>query len=259
MSYGYSLAASGVLTAMFRQDVAANNLANVETVGFKADNAFTIPREAARVEDRLFDLPSNRLLERLGAGVLLAPTRTSFEQGSLESTGNPLDLAIKGDGFLMVGLDGGNSPEHVRLTRDGRLTLNKDGMLVTVTGGHAVLDQNSRPITLDRSQPVEFGGDGTILQNGAAVAQLKFVDVPNRQQLRKVGGNLLAPTAPGVLSTRPATGEIVGGHVERSSVDPIRAMMAVQSAANAVTSSSRMLSIHDELTGRLINSLGRVS
>jgi len=259
MSYGYNLAASGLLTAMFRQDVAANNLANVETVGFKPDRSFTIPREAARVEDRLFDMPSNKLLERLGAGVLLGPTRTSFEQGALNRTGNPFDVAIRGDGFLMVGLNGGRNQENVRFTRDGRLTLDKHGTLVTVTGGHAVLDENSRPITLDQTSQVEIASDGTIVQDGSAVAKLKVVDVPNKAQLRKVGENLLAPTAGAVLSTVPASGEVLQGHVEHSAVDAIRAMMAVQSAASAVASSSRMLSIHDELTGRLINTLGRPS
>src|SRR5262249_40596405 len=82
LEYGYNLAASGMLTAMFRQDVASNNLANLETTAFKPDRAFTIPRAAARIEDKLFNLPSNKLLERLGAGVLLAPTRTTFEQGA---------------------------------------------------------------------------------------------------------------------------------------------------------------------------------
>lgn len=259
MNYGYNIAASGVLTAMHRQDVASNNLANLQTVGFKPDVAFTIPRQAARIEDRLFDMPSNRLLEKLGGGVLLGPSRTSFVQGPLQTTDNALDLAIEGTGFLMVGLGGGISPEHVRLTRDGRLTTNPQGELVTVAGGHSVLDENSRPIVIDPTRPIQIEGDGFIVQDGVAVARLKFVDVADQRQIRKVGENLFAPTVSGVLSTSPATGRIVQNHVEQSAVDPIQAMMAVQSAANAVNSSSRMLSIHDELTGRLINSLGRVT
>ncbi|MFN7020496.1 MAG: flagellar hook-basal body protein [Phycisphaerales bacterium] len=262
MDYGYNLAAAGMLTAMFRQDVASNNLANIETVGFKADSAFTIPRQAARVEDRLHDIPSNKLLERLGAGVLLGPTRTSFVQGTLESTRNPLDLAIRGDGFLTVSARAGargTSQDHIRLTRDGRLTLNADGTLVTIAGGRPVLDENGRAIRLDRSTRIEIDGDGTIRQAGGAVAKLRLVDVPNRQALRKAGEGLYMLTSNIAAGFTPARGEIVQGHIEKSAVDVIDAMMKVQSAAGAVTASGRMLSIHDELTGRLINTLGRAS
>jgi flagellar basal-body rod protein FlgG len=257
LEYGYNLAASGMLTAMFRQDVASNNLANLETTGFKPDRAFTIPRDAARIEDKLFNLPSNKLLERLGAGVLLAPTRTSFQQGSLNHTGNPLDVAIQGDGFLTVSVPG--ATQGVRLTRDGRMTLDRDGNLITLAGGHAVLDENSHPITIDPTGEVHIDSDGAIYQNGSAVARLRLVDLPNRQQLHKVGEGMYTASPAALASLKPAGGDIVQGHIEHSAVDPIQAMMSVQDAANAVTMNGRMLSIHDELAGRLINTLGRVA
>lgn len=257
MNYGYNLAASGVAAAMFRQDVAANNLANIETTGFKPDMAFTVPREAARVEDRLFDLPSNRLLERLGAGVLLAPTRTAFTQGALSRTGNPLDIAIDGPGFMTVAGRSGDASE-VRLTRDGRLTLNADHTLVTASDGHEILDDAGRPIRLAPGATVEVGRDGVVRQDGAEVARIRLVAPADPARLRKIGHNLYAASA-SVLDSDAPTGQIVQGHIERSAVDPIQAMMAVQNAASAVTSSMRVLSIHDETTGRLINSLGRVS
>jgi flagellar basal body rod protein FlgG len=262
MNYGYQLAASGVMTAMYRQDVAANNLANVETVGFKPDMTYTVPREAARIEDRLGDMPSNKLLERLGAGVLLAPNSTSFTQGSLTRTSNDLDVAIRGEGFLTVAAGGGSpSGQQVRLTRDGRLTLNSRGELVTATGGLNVLDDAGRAITLEPGEKVAIDGDGTIRQGGAEVARIRLVNVANKSQLRKVGHNLYAASAT-ALNARAAAenvGELVQGHLESSAVDTIRAMMAVQTAANAVSSATRIMSIHDEITGRLINSLGRVS
>lgn len=262
MNYGYNLAAAGVITAMARQDVAANNLANIETVGFKPDTAFTIPREAARVEDRLYDLPSNKLLERLGAGVLLAPTRTSHTQGALTRTSNPLDLSIRGDGFFQVAntrTAGSSSGNQVRLTRDGRMTLNARGELVTSAGGHAVLDQSGRPITLQEGARVDIDGDGAIRQAGVEVAKLRLVGVANKGQLRKVGENLYAAGSAALGSNVEASGEIVQGHIERSAVDPIAAMMAVTKAAGAVASATRLMSIHDEITGRLVNTLGRVS
>lgn len=266
MNYGYQLAASGIMTAMYRQDVAANNLANVETAGFKPDSSFTIPRQAARIEDRLSHLPSNTMLERLGAGVLLAPNSTSFTQGSLVRTGNDLDVAIRGEGFLTVSAGTGTGrggAQQVRLTRDGRLTLNDRGELVTVTGGHNVLSDAGRPITLEAGEKVVIDGDGTIRQGGAEVARIRLANVPDKRQLRKVGHNLYAASN-AALNSRfglgtSGVGELVQGHIEGSAVDTIKAMMAVQSAASAVSSATRIMSVHDEITGRLISSLGRVS
>lgn len=264
MNYGYQIAASGLMTAMFRQDVAANNLANIETVAFKPDTAFTIPRDAVRIEDRLGDVPSNKLLERLGAGVLLAPTQTDFSQGALDRTGNALDVAIRGRGFITVSAGAaaaGPAGQQVRLTRDGRLTLNSEGDLVTVAGGQHVLDVNGRPIRLEPGLPVQIDGDGTIRQDGGEAGQIALVNVPNPAQLKKLGHNLYAAPS-GILnagSRGTGVGELVQGHVEHSGVDPIRAMMAAQDAAYDVNNATRLLSIQDEITGRLINSFGRVS
>lgn len=259
MTYGYNIGASSVLTSMFKQDVAANNLANLETVGFKPDSAFTIPRQAAREEDGLFNMPSNAMLERLGAGVLLAPVKVSFAQGPISKSTNGLDVAIEGDGFLQVGLGGGSGPEKLRLTRDGRMTLNAEGRLVLASNGLPVLDEQDRAITVDRSLPIVIDADGSIRQGGSVVAKLKFVDVPQRGALRKTGDGLFAMSANAVESRTPATGRILQNAVERSAVDPIQAMMAVQSAANAVSSAVRIMQVQDELTGRAINALGRVS
>jgi flagellar basal-body rod protein FlgF len=260
VNFGYSVSAAGVLAAMHRQDVAANNLANIQTVGYKPDTSTTIPRQAARQEDGLNQLPSNQLLEQLGAGVLLAPNRVSFRQGTLESTGNPLDVALNGSGFLNISVAGatGNN-DSIRLTRDGRLTLNDRGQLVTVANGYHVLDAADRPISLDPTVPVSIDRNGDISQGGSVVATIRLSDVPDRTQLRKVGENLFAASASALSSRRPATGDLIQSHVESSAVDPIQAMMAVQTAANAISSATRMMTIHDELMGRAINTLGRVS
>ncbi|MBY0261522.1 MAG: flagellar hook-basal body protein [Phycisphaerales bacterium] len=255
MNYGFNVGASGVLATMFRQDVAANNLANIQTVGFKPDVATTLPRSAAREEDGLFHLPSNTLLERLGAGVLLAPTRTSFSQGAVTRSGNPLDVAIEGDGFLAVSAEDGST----RLTRDGRLTLDKGGRLVTVTDGQPVLDSSGRPITLDPRRSLDIDERGNVSQSGAVVATLQFVDVPNRAALKKVGGNQYQADAATVSTFRPAGGRVLQGNVEQSAADPIRAVMDVQNAASAVGSTVRIMQIHDELMNRAINTLGRVT
>lgn len=265
MNYGYNLAAAGVLTAMYRQDIASNNLANIETAGFKVDYSSTMARPAATQEDGLYDLPSNRLLERLGAGVLLTPTRTAFSQGPLENSTNPLDVAMKGDGFFMVhgmkpSANGGPATREVRLTRDGRMTLDKNGRLVNAASGQSVLDSGQRPITLDPAAgKIAIDRDGTIRQGGQPVGQIGVVDVADRTVLKKEGAGMFSLPAAALSAARPATGDVVQGAVEKSNVDPIQAMMQVTNASNDAAGATRIMSIHDELMSRTINTLGRVS
>lgn len=259
MNFGYAIGASSVLTSMYRQDVAANNLANIETVGFKPDMTFTVPRQAVRQEDGLPNASSNALLERLGTGVLLGRNRVSFSQGPITRNNNPLDVAIEGNGFLQLAQPVGASTDRLRLTRDGRMTVNKDGFLVNASSGLAVLDANDRPISLNRGMPVEIDEGGGIFQGGARVADLRFIDVPNKDVLSKIGDGMFTLTAAAASSRQPAKGRIIQRSVEGSAVDPIKAMMAVQDAANSVSSAVRIMQINDELTGRAINSLGRLA
>lgn len=258
MNYGFNLASAGVLTAMYRQDVAANNLANIETIGFKVDQTSTVARSAAREEDGLWDLPSNRLLERLGAGVLLGPNQTSHAQGPLQTTANPLDVAIRGDGFFMVATGQGGANPH-RLTRDGRLTLDKGGRLVTAAGGKAVLDTTGSEITLNPKARITVHTNGAIEQNGGEVARLAVVDVADKSMLSKEGEGLFRAPASVISQRRPASGDVIQQSIERSNADPIRAMMQVTDATSAASGATRILTIHDELMSRAINTLGRVS
>lgn len=253
MNYGMYVSASGVLTSLYRQDVHANNLANVNTAGFKPDITATVARESARVEDGLGHLPSNLMLERLGAGVLLAPNRVSAQQGSIEQTGAPLDLAIEGEGYFVVGTADGS-----RLSRDGRLAMNADGVLVQAASGMPVLDAAEQVIRLDPMRPVTVGIDGTVSQGGAGDVRLGVVAV-DPAGLRKIGDNLLEAPPAAMNARRPAPGRIHQGAVEGSAVDPIKAMMGVTSAANSVGNNARMIQLFDELMNRAISTFARMT
>ena len=260
MNFALQLSASGVLTSMYRQDVLSNNLANVDTVGYRPDVAATRMRDPVRREDSIMHMPSNRLLERLGAGVLVQPSRTSTAQGPIEKTSNPLDLAIEGPGFFVVQVATGNDDDRLRLTRDGRLTLDSESWLVQATTGHPVLDHAGNRIRIDADAgPVRIDPDGTIRQPGGEVARLQFIDVPDPSALQKTGNGYFRPDAVQASSLLPASGRIQARAVERSSVDPIKAIMGITDAASDVASNTRMMQLTDELTGRLINSVGRVA
>lgn len=257
MNYGFQIAASGVLTSLYRQDVAANNLANARTVGFKPDITATRQRAAVRQEDDLQGIPSNVMLERLGGGVLLNRNRTSFEQGNLDAAG-PLDLGFQGDGFFVVRESVNGGSDRIRLSRDGRMTRNSEGILVQAGSGMPVLDAQNRPILLP-SGPVQISGDGMIRQGNTEIARIRLVSVPNKDRLTKMGNSLFQAPNDAVAGMRPATGVVKQGYVEQGAIDEIKAMMEVTDAGRDVDASLSMIQQQDRMMDRAINTLGRVS
>ncbi len=259
MNYGLQISASGALTALYRQDVLANNLANINTPGFKPDVPAVRARPCVREEDGLSYLPSNKLLERLGGGVQLAPSEIQFDQGPLEDTSNPLDIAIQGDGFFVVRAQTTGSADRLRLTRDGRFTLDSSGRLVMASTGMPVLDTQNRPIEIKGTGKITIGADGQIRQGGAEVARLNLVDMPDRKGLHKAGNSLFVAPAAAMGNLKPATGTMVQGSREQSAVDEIRAMMDVQEAGRAASANLNMISYQDRMTERAIAQLGRMA
>ncbi len=259
MNYGLQISASGALTAMYRQDVLTNNLANATTVGFKPDVPESRQRDPVRREDGLMFLPSNSMLERLGGGVTLGRNRVQFAQGSLEKTGSPLDLAIQGDGFFVVRDESDSTGDRLRLTRDGRFTRDSGGRLVSVTTGHPVMDTANRPIVLAGSGKVAIDGDGTVRQDGGAVAKIQLASVPDTARLDKLGGSMFRAPTGSIVPRRQAEGQLKQGYVEASGVDEIRMMMQITGASRDVEANIGMIQQADRLMDRAINQLGRVT
>jgi flagellar basal body rod protein FlgG len=261
MHYGIQISASGALTAMYRQDVLTNNLTNMDTVGFKPDIPVLRHRADVRAEDGLGFMPSNELLERLGAGVLMAPNRVNWSQGSIETSKNALDMAIRGDGFFVVRDGTDSSGDTLRLTRDGRFTLDAQRRLVMATSGKPVLDVQNQPIVLASTGAVTVGSDGSISQNGEVVARLQVVELPEggRERLEKMGESLLRAPATVLESRTPARGQVVAGALEQSGVDEIRAMLGISSVAREFESNLNLIQQQDRMLERAVNTLGRVS
>jgi flagellar basal-body rod protein FlgF len=260
IGYGLHLSASGALTSLYRMDVLSNNLANISTIGFKPSLAAARQRDAVRVEDGLMHNPgaSGRMLERLGGGVMAAPNRLSFAQGPLQSTGNPLDVAIEGDGFFMLRDVAASEGDRMALSRDGRFTLDPDGRLISSTTGMPVLDARNRTIRLSGQGNVEIGPDGTIRQNGQDVAQLGVISLDDTTNVRRgAPGTFVAP-ADVMERRRPAAGQVKQFALEGAAVDPIRAMMSVTDAGRAAEANIGMMQSHDRIMERAINGLGRV-
>ena len=254
MDYGLQISASGALTSIHAQDVLTNNLANVNTTGFKPLMTGTMFRDAARIEDHLPQMSSNSLLERLGSGVLSAPGMINFAQGPLEQSDSDFDVAIQGDGFFMVG-----DPGNPALTRDGRFALNSDGQLVMSTTGTPVLDDGQNPIFIEpQLGPIEIADNGVIRQNGLEVAQLGFSDVPDRSVLAPIGSNRFAGRGGMPLTLSEATGTIRQHMLEGSGASEIDSLMKIQAASRSAQGNLGMIDLQNRLITRAINTFGRI-
>ncbi len=261
MNYGLYLSASGVLTNSYRQDVYANNLANVETAGFKPYIPTISQRPPESIEDpQQFGL-SQKLLDRLGGGVLTGPERLNFMTGPLRHTGRELDAALtRPDQFFAVQhTDPQTGRTSLRLTRDGRFSRNEDGNLVTQTG-QRVLDRENQPITIPDGVLPSINGSGEIIdQDGNVVAGIQVTRVYGPEdKLRAYGQNLFGFKRGDdrELIDNPV---IEAGFTEDSSVNPIHTLMKLIAATKSTTGNAQMIKYQDQLMDRAINTLGRVA
>ena len=259
MNYGLYLSASGMMTNMYRQDVFANNLSNVQTTGFKPDMPDVTHRAPEAIEDKLGFSASDRLLDKLGGGVFAGPQRIDMSTAPLTETGNPLDAAIQTDGhFFAVRVQDQQTGEvNVQLTRDGRFTRNSQGQLVTPTG-HQVLNPDDEPIAVPAGGPVKLDARGQLLQNGEPVAQLQIANVDDPQQLEKRGAGMFGfgGQDPRQIVENP---QLRPGFVESSGVNPISTLMRLISATKSVGGNAELIKYHDNAMDAAVNTLGRVT
>ncbi len=265
MQYGLYISASAVSAAMARQDVLSNNLANVNTVGFRPDTLAVRERESVREEDGVV-VPgmSARMLEKLGAGVYPVRTSVNLSQGSLQKTGNPLDLALEGDGFFVARVgtgaedEVGGSTTELRFTRDGRLTTRADGTLVNSASGFPLVTRGGSTIRVNpaSAETVQVDPDGTVRQGKTVLGQLRIATVADPSRLIKEGDSLMRPEG---QELRDSDAVVRHGHVEMSGTDPIRAMIGVTSASNAASGGLAMISYYSDIMNRAIQALGRVA
>lgn len=253
MNYGLYLSATGILTSMHRQDVAANNLANASTTGFKRALATFRERLPASAELPDGADAAQPLLDRLGGGFLAQPTRIVNAPGTLHSTGNDLDFAVQGSGFFAVK----TNDEKLQLTRDGRFSIGDGGRLVTQSGG-SVLDAFGNPIVLKPGVKVTADADGNLRQGRTVIAQLDLLDVGDGSNLTAVGGGLY-DDAGAVKRNQRATGSIRQGTLEESNADPIREMMEMLDSTREVSYHATMIHYQDDLMDKAVNVLGRVA
>ncbi|HWE49136.1 MAG TPA: flagellar hook-basal body protein [Bryobacteraceae bacterium] len=236
-------AASGMQSRMQSLEMLANNLANVETGGYKADREFYSIYVGA-------DATGNSLTGDLNTLPVIESQWTDHSQGNLRNTSNPLDFAIDGDGLFAV-----QTPAGVRYTRNGTFRISQTGALTTGDGS-PVLAQNGAQIQLQPSIPIEVTPDGNVTQNGQPVArfQLSAFD-PGR--LKKVGLNYFQPVAG--TQPKPAAGEILQGKVEQSNVGAAESAVRLVAIMRQFEMLQKAMNLGNELNRRAIEEVARVA
>ena len=246
------VAATGMGAQETMLDTIANNLANANTTGYKKQNVefedlvYQNVRSAGPVDGGAI-VPT---MSQVGSGARVVTTSRSFAQGALQQTGNPLDVAVEGSGFLAVMQPGG----QLAYTRAGSLKLDAQGRLSTSDGLPV-----EPPITIPaNATAVTIGPDGTVSitqpnqHAPTSVGQLQVTTFANPNGLNALGHNLFEPTG---ASGEPLTGApgldgrgtILQGSLENSNVDVVSEMVNLISAQRAYEINSKVVSAADEM------------
>lgn len=224
-------------------DIVANNIANIDTNGFKVESLIqkTDPAEPAMT------LGGPRPVK------FVAPdgVARNFGQGVLTQTGAPLDMAIEGKGFFQV-----QGPDGPRYTRDGRFTTDTTGKLVT-QGGLAVLDESGGEIVIDGEKgPVAIGPDGSMSQGAERVGKVGVFQFANPGALSKSGDNLYKNVS-NLGATPAADAKVRQGFLESSNVKPVMEITRMIEVSRAYESTAKMMDAQGDLSRRAVERLGR--
>lgn len=246
MPYGMYISAEGAQIQQQRLQVIANNLANMETAGFKRDVPMFQARFAEAIQQGL-DYSGSRTQNDLGGGVKMMGVETDFASSSLRQTDMPTDFAVNGDGFFQVrGTDG-----NVYLTRAGNFTIDSQGRLITQTGNMPLLSDAGDEIVLSPGTPWELYPGGKISQDGNSVA-IGLAQPQSLGDLVKVGDNLFKPLGP-TAPVADAGRDIRQGYLEQSGVNPTREMMEMISTSRAFEANTRLIQHQDSMMSGLVN------
>ncbi len=247
------IAATGMEAQNLNVDVISNNLANVNTVGFKRARAdfqdlmyqtLTAPGTASTVQTTV---PTGI---ELGQGVRPVAVQKIFSQGDYKQTNNPLDLAIEGDGFFQILLPNGD----LAYTRSGAFKLNRDGQIVT-SDGYPLQPEITIP---ENAESITIGSDGTVSvtlpgqTEASQIGQIQLVKFINPAGLRSIGRNLYMPTdsSGDPIIGNPGEegfGTIAQGYLEMSNVSVVEEMVNMIIAQRAYEVNAKAIQTADEM------------
>ena len=245
MNSGIYAAVSGSLAAMQRLDMISNNLANINTPGYKKDKMSFEGLLAGSANPPA--VPQGKTADPI---LQKESIYIDYANGPISQSDNPLDLALDGDGFFAV-----TTPEGTAYTRQGNFRTSADGTLVTVDG-YPVQGANGSAIRIQGSR-VEIDAKGSVMVDGTEAGAISVFDFGKPYTLTKVGNALFVPANP-QATPQTGTAQIRQGHIEGSNVESISEMVQMIETNRYFEACSKVIKGFDDMATKAANDLGRV-
>jgi flagellar basal-body rod protein FlgF len=224
-------------------DIAANNIANMNTAGFKMEHELLAERPMGRARDVE---GGEQIRYVTDWGVL-----RDFSTGPLQHTGRDFDLAINGEGFFQL-----QAGDDVQYTRDGRFTLDPTGALVSADGA-PVLDDGGAPVIIPSAEDITITSEGAVMADGVEVARVGLVAFDNLSALQKAGeGRFVAPED--AAPVQAETPDIRQGFSEGSNVNPVMEITRMLEISRTYEAVSEMIKQNSDLSRRSVERLGKL-
>lgn len=245
----------GMKTQMQKLDVISNNLANVNTTGYKKDDTIlsSFPDILMnRINDTKQNIKMPTPMGKVTLGVQVDEVYTNHTQGSFVKTDEPFNLALQGEGYFVVSTPNGDE----RYTRDGSFVIGQDGLLMTKEGNN-VMGQNGivtlRGDFLTQIREVNIDDRGVIAIDGEYIDTIRLVNFEDNNALQKIGDNLYQGGGePAVFA-----GKVLQGYLEGSNVNPVTAMVDMITVSRTYEANQKMIQVHDNLMGKAVNEVGK--
>jgi flagellar basal-body rod protein FlgG len=211
MDVGLNIASAGMLAEQVQEDQISNDLANASTPGYKASSSVQQSFGSLLLQNTA----NGQAIGSIDTGVAVSKGQTNLSQGPMQQTGRPLDFAVQGSGFFAV-----RTANGVQYTRNGQFSVSAKGQLI---------DQYGDDVLAQTGSPIQVGAAGTVPTSALGVFN---VNKPSQ-----LGNNNFSGSAAGGR----ATGQVYSGQLEGSGIDPIQAMVQMESALNAYTAGQQTI------------------
>jgi len=242
MIQGLYLASQAMTVMMDKQEQVANNLANINTTGFKESSLFAQTYQKYLADDQLNPKTQSEIKPD--------QVYVNYSEGTAKKTGGSLDLLLKGSGFFTV-----MTPDGVGYTRNGNFALDPEGFLVTNEGNKVMSTEGY--VKVDTTKPLTFGNKGEIYQEDGLKAVLKISDFEKPYRLERTGSSFFRPALPDNPVIQSAGYEIRQGFLESSNVNIIKNMVAMITAFRSYEADQKAAQAQDETLQKAINDVGR--
>ncbi len=242
-------ASQAMITRKHEMEIVANNLANVNTNGFKKDSIFL-----HELDKKLKELQVGKVEGE--KGILVSGTSIDFSQGALKGTGQVLDVAISGDGLFVL-----EAPQGEVFTRDGRFTVNADGILTNLSGSPVLGEGGQIEIDMQENTPEQIiiNNEGEVVVDGQIVDKLKLVSIDSPFAFTKIGSNMYELKPGFAAPSEVENSSVRQGYLEESNVNGINEMVKMIEIFHFYQTSQKMISSEDRILSKAVNDIARVN